>query len=78
MTDSLGGTENAWAHDAAPRMLNREQARMEQHLYWSTRTVEERLHAMTELTRRMCRMRGIDRDERKTDFSPSRVSRRRS
>jgi len=49
---------------------------MEQRMYWSQKTVTERLAAATELTRRMYRMRGIDIDERKADFTPSRVRRR--
>ena len=60
----------------APRKLTHEQARMEQHLYWSKKTMTERLAAMTALTNRLYRMRGIEIDERKTDFTPSRVSRR--
>ena len=38
----------------------------------------ERLAAMTALTRRMYRLRGIDLDEFKTDLTPSRVRRRQS
>jgi len=49
---------------------------MEQLLYWSRKSIPERLAAATELTRRMYRMRGIDIDERKADFTPSRVRRR--
>ena len=48
---------------------------MEQLLYWSRKSIPERLAAATELTRRMYRMRGIDIDERKADFTPSRVRR---
>lgn len=59
----------------APRKLTREEARREQHLYWSRKSVAERLAAMTELTRRMYRMRGIDIDERKADFTARRVRR---
>ena len=60
---------------SGPRKLSHEEARMEQLLYWSTKSVSERLAAMTELTRRMYRMRGIDIDERKADFTPSRIRR---
>jgi hypothetical protein len=62
--------------DVAPRKLNHREARMEQLLYWSRKSVAERLAAATELTRRMYRMRGIDIDERKADFTPRRVRRR--
>jgi hypothetical protein len=51
------------------RKLTRDEARMEQHLYWSRKSVPERLAAATEL------IRGIDLDERKADFTPSRVPR---
>jgi len=60
----------------APRKLSYGGARMEQRVYWSGKSVAERLAAATELTRRMYRMRGIDIDERKADFTPSRVRRR--
>jgi hypothetical protein len=60
----------------APRKLSHGEARTEQRLYWSRKTVAERLAAATELTRRMYRMRGIDLDERKADFTPSHVRRR--
>ncbi len=50
---------------------------MEQRLYWSRKSIPERLAAMTELTRRMYKMRGIDIDESKADFTPSRVRRRK-
>lgn len=59
-----------------PRKLTREQARMEQHLYWSRKTVAERLEASWALTKRMYLMRGIDLDEYQTDLTPRRVSRR--
>jgi hypothetical protein len=61
----------------APRKLTPQQARLEQLLYWSRKSVPERLAAMTELTRRMYRMRGIDIDERKVDWTPRRVRRSR-
>jgi hypothetical protein len=63
--------------NSAPRKLTHAQARMEQHLYWSRKSIPERLAAATALTRRMYRMRGIEIDERKTDFTPSRVRRRK-
>ena len=59
----------------APRKLSYGGARMEQRVYWSRKSIAERLAAATELTRRMYRMRGIDIDERKADFTPSRVRR---
>ncbi|MEO7028496.1 MAG: type II toxin-antitoxin system VapC family toxin [Acidobacteriaceae bacterium] len=40
------------------------------------KSMPERLAAATELTKRLNRMRGIDLDERKADFTPSRVRRR--
>ena len=58
------------------RRLTHGQARMDQHFYWSGKTVEERLAGMLALNRRMYLMRGIDIDELKTDFTPRRVSRR--
>lgn len=64
--------------DMTPRRLTHVQARMEQHLYWSRKSVAERLAACTELTRRLCRMRGVNLDERKADFAPRRIRRRRS
>ena len=60
---------------SGPRKLSHDEARMEQLLYWSRKSIPERLAAATELTRRMYRMRGIDIDERKADFTPSRVRR---
>jgi hypothetical protein len=49
---------------------------MEQMLYWSRKSIPERLAAATALTRRMYRMRGIDLDEQEADFTPGRVRRR--
>jgi hypothetical protein len=65
------------ANDWDPRKLTREAGKMEQRLYWSRKSIPERLVAMTELTRRMYKMRGIDLDERKADFTVSRVRRRK-
>lgn len=65
-------------YDFAPRKLTHDQARMEQHLYWSRKTVAERLAAMTALTARMYRMRGISIDEQEADWTVSRVRRRKS
>jgi hypothetical protein len=62
----------------APRKLTYHQARMEHLLYWSRKSVPERLAAAHALTRRMYRMRGIDIDQYKTDLTPSRVRRRQS
>jgi hypothetical protein len=62
----------------APRKLTHDEARREQRLYWSQKSAAERLAAMADLTRRMYKMRGIDIDERKADFTPSRVRRSKS
>jgi hypothetical protein len=61
---------------AAPRKLTHEQARQEQRIASSRMSVAERLAAMTELTRRMYAMRGIDLDECKADLTTRRVARR--
>ncbi len=61
---------------AAPRKLTHEQARMEQALYWSKKTIPERLAGMTALNRSLLAMRGIEDDEEKPDFTPSRAPRR--
>jgi hypothetical protein len=63
---------------SAPRKLNHHDARMEQLLYWSRKSVPERLEAATAVTRRMVEMRGISYDEQQADLTPSRVRRRRS
>jgi hypothetical protein len=62
----------------APRKITHDAARQEQRVYWSGKSIAERLAAMTELTERLYRMRGIDIDQRKTDFTPRRVRHRRS
>jgi hypothetical protein len=59
----------------APRKLSRGEAKLEQRLYWSGKSIPERLAAATELTRRLYRMRGIDIDEHEADFTPRRVRR---
>jgi len=59
----------------APRKLTHEQARQEQALYWSTKTVSERLAAMTALNKRMAAMRGIDIDKLSHDLTPRRIRR---
>ena len=46
------------AEGLAPRKLSHQEARTEQHLYWSRKSIAERLTAATELTRRLYRMRG--------------------
>jgi hypothetical protein len=61
---------------SAPRKLTHDQARMEQALYWSKKTIPERLAACTALTKRLYLMRGINIDDRKADFTPSRIPRR--
>ena len=71
-----------------PRKLSRDQARIEQLaarrqslraqlLYWSRKSIPERLAAMTALNERMYRMRGIAYDEQPADFTPRRVRRSR-
>jgi hypothetical protein len=60
----------------APRKLTHHQARLEQHLYWSRKSIPERLAAATALTTRMYRMRGIHITEQETDFTPRRARRR--
>jgi hypothetical protein len=64
------------ASTLAPRKLTHQQARMEQLLYWSRKTIPERLAAATALTQRMYRMRGIHIDEQNPDLTPRRVRRR--
>jgi hypothetical protein len=59
------------------RRLTRQEARLEHLRYWSGKSMQERLTGMTELTRRMYRMRGIDIDERKADWTPRRIPRRK-
>ena len=59
-----------------PKKLNHDAARQEQRLYWSLKSVAERLAGATELTRNLYRMRGFDIDERKPDLTPRRVHRR--
>jgi hypothetical protein len=63
---------------SAPRKLTHHQARMEQLLYWSRKSISERLAAATALTARMYKMRGINIDEYEADLTPSRVPRRQS
>ena len=65
------------ADELTPRKLTRDQAKMEQRLYWSRKTIPERLAAMTALNERMSRMRGIRLDEQAADLTPRRVRRRK-
>jgi hypothetical protein len=60
---------------SAPRKLTHHQARMEQLLYWSRKSIPERLAAATALTARMYSMRGVDINDFETDFTPRRVHR---
>ena len=60
-----------------PRKLTREAARAEQRVYWSTKSIAERLRAMSALTRRLYAMRGINLNDFKADFTVSRVLRRK-
>ena len=61
----------------AARKLSHEDARIEQRLYWSRKSIPERLAAMTALNRRMLEMRGLDYRELEADLTPSRVRRPR-
>ena len=61
----------------AARKLGYHEARMEQLVYWSRKSIPERLAAATSLTRRMYQMRGIAYDEQEADFTASRVRRHR-
>jgi hypothetical protein len=63
------------ADDLTPRKLTHEQARAEQRLYWSKKSIPERLAAMTALNKRMRGMRGIFLDESKPDWNPRWVRR---
>lgn len=58
-----------------PRKLNFEQARQEQRAYWAAKSMPERLAAAAALTERMYRMRGVDPDEWKADWTVRRVRR---
>ena len=60
-----------------PRKLGYREARVEQLVYWSQKSIPERLAAATALTRRMYGMRGVTYDEQEADFTPRRVRRRR-
>jgi len=53
------------------------ETRAELRLYWSKKTVQERLAAMTEVTRRLQRMRGLDVEALNADGTVSRVCRER-
>ena len=68
----MDGDPKLWA----PRNLTHDQARVEQRLYWSGKSMAERLAAAAALKKRMLAMRGIDLDEQSTDFRPRFVSRR--
>jgi hypothetical protein len=61
----------------APRKLTYDQARAELRLYWSRKSVPERLAAMTALNERVYKPRGIDLDDSKNDWTARHVSRRR-
>ncbi len=66
------------ADDWTARRLTWDEGRAEQRLYWSGKTVAERLAGAEELTRWAYLMRGIDLDDFKTDLRVSRVRRSRS
>ena len=61
----------------APRRLTHEEGRAEQRLYWSKKTMAERIAAATELTRQLLAYRGIDIDQQAADLTPRFVSRRK-
>ena len=72
------GMDDSMLEDAeglTPRKLTHEQARAEQRLYWSKKSIPERLAAMTALNKRMREMRGIFLDESKPDWNPRWVRR---
>ena len=73
---TISTPSNSAPSDWAPRKLTHAQARMEQRLYWSRKSIPERLAAMTALTRRLYAMRGIHLDEQTADLTPRRVRRR--
>ncbi len=64
----------------APRKLSHPEARAEQRLFWSRKSIPERLAGMMELKQRMQQLRGMNIDESNTDkladFTPRRVRRR--
>lgn len=62
-------------NNLSPRKLTHHQARLEQLLYWSRKTIPVRLAAAAALTKCMYQMRGIDIDQFKADLTPSRVRR---
>lgn len=74
----MDGSLSEGANNSAPRKLTREQAKMEQRLYWSQKSIPERLAAMTALNKRMNAVRGIVIDEQNPDLSARRVRRRQS
>ncbi len=78
LTSSCIGSASV-AHDSVPvlRKLTRPEAREEQRRYRMRLTPEERLHASTELTRRMYLLRGIDLHELEADWTARRVPRSR-
>jgi hypothetical protein len=59
------------------RMLTREQAKAEERLYWSRKTVAERLAGAAAITRDLYRMRGIDLDAPEPSLTAHFVARRR-
>jgi hypothetical protein len=59
------------------RKLTREQAKLEQHLCWSRKSIPERLAAGAALTKRLYRMHGIDIDEQQADLTPRCIPRSR-
>jgi hypothetical protein len=71
--EATGGVAGDWA----PRKLTREAGKVEQRLYWSGKSMAERLAAATTLTERMYRMRGIVIDDQAADLTPRRVRRRK-
>jgi hypothetical protein len=58
------------------RQLTHAEARAEQRLYWSGKTMAERLEGMWELNRRMAAWRGVELDERSATWTIRRVTHR--
>jgi hypothetical protein len=59
------------------RMLTRDQAKMEERLYWSRKTAAERIMSAAAITKDLYRMRGIDLDAPGPSLTARFVARRR-
>jgi len=67
----MSGSMSEDAEALKPRKPTREQAKIEQRLYWSQKSIPERLAAMTALNKRMREVRGVFIDEDKPDWNPA-------